>query len=70
MLIIKNVYHFYINGFKNMRLGKTLWKIIIIKLLVILIFINLFIDNKSLKSEYKTYDEKVDFVYKNLIKEK
>ncbi len=70
MLIIKNVYHFYINGFKNMRLGKTLWKIIIIKLLVILIFINLFIDNKSIKTEYKTYDEKVDFVYKNLIKEK
>lgn len=70
MLIINNVYHFYINGFKNMRLGKTLWKIIIIKLLVILIFINLFIDNKSIKTEYKTYEEKVDFVYKNLIKEK
>ncbi|QKF65865.1 DUF4492 domain-containing protein [Arcobacter venerupis] len=69
MLIIKNVYYFYLNGFKNMRLGKTLWKIIIIKLLVLLIFINLFIDNKSLKSEYKTYEEKVDFVYKNLIKE-
>jgi hypothetical protein len=69
MLIIKNVYYFYLNGFKNMTLGKTLWKIVLIKLLVILIFINLFIDNKSLKSEYKTYDEKVDFVYKNLIKE-
>jgi hypothetical protein len=69
MLIIKNVYYFYLNGFKNMTLGKILWKIVLIKLLVILIFINLFIDNKSLKSEYKTYDEKVDFVYKNLIKE-
>ncbi|MDY0052964.1 MAG: DUF4492 domain-containing protein [Aliarcobacter sp.] len=69
MLNIKNIYSFYINGFKNMTIGKTLWKIILIKLLVIFIFLNYFIHDKSLKTEYKTYDEKVDFVYKNLTKE-
>lgn len=69
MLIIKNIYYFYLNGFKNMSVGKTLWKIILIKLLVILIFLNYFIHDKSINTEYKTYDEKVDFVYKNLIKE-
>lgn len=66
---IKNIYFFYLNGFKNMTVGKTLWKLILIKLLVIFIFLNYFVHDKSLKTEYKTYDEKVDFVYKNLTKE-
>jgi hypothetical protein len=69
MLNIRNIYSFYLNGFKNMTIGKTLWKIILIKLLVILVFLNYFIHDKSIKTEYKTYEEKVDFVYKNLIKE-
>ena len=68
-LNIKNIYFFYLNGFKNMTVGKTLWKLILIKLLVIFIFLNSFVHDKSLKTEYKTYDEKVDFVYKNLTKE-
>ena len=69
MLNIKNIYSFYINGFKNMTIGKTLWKLILIKLFVIFIFLNYFVHDRSLKTEYKTYDEKVDFVYKNLTKE-
>lgn len=69
MFIIKKIYNFYINGFRNMTIGKTLWKIIFIKLLIIFIFLNYFIHDKSLKTEYKTYDEKVDFVFKNLTKD-
>jgi hypothetical protein len=69
MLNVKNIYSFYLNGFKNMTIGKTLWKIILIKLLVILVFLNYFIHDKSIKTEYKTYEEKVDFVFKNLTKE-
>lgn len=68
MNIIRNIYYFYMQGFKNMTLGKTLWKIIIIKLAVILIFLKFFIHDKNFKTEYKTHDEKVDFVYKNLTK--
>ncbi|MCD4757598.1 MAG: DUF4492 domain-containing protein [Arcobacteraceae bacterium] len=49
-----------------MRVGKTLWKIIFVKLLVIFLVLNYFIHDKSLKSEYKSYDEKVNFVYENL----
>lgn len=69
VLNLKNIYSFYINGFKNMTIGKTLWKLILIKLLVIFLFLNYFVHDKSLKTEYKTYDEKIDFVYKNLTKE-
>lgn len=69
MNIIRNIYYFYLNGFKNMTLGKTLWKIIFIKLLVITLFLNYFIHDKSLNSEYKTQEQKAQFVYKNLIGE-
>ncbi len=68
MKIISNIYYFYLDGFKNMTIGKVLWKIILIKLFVIIIFLNYFVHDKSLKTEYKTYEEKVDFVYKNLTK--
>lgn len=66
MNIISNIYDFYISGFKNMVVGKTLWKLIFIKLTVIFVFLNYFIHDKSIKTEYKTHDEKIDFVYKNL----
>ena len=70
MNIIKNIYYFYLNGFRNMTLGKTLWKIIFVKILIIMFFINYFIQEKTFKSEYKTQEEKIDFVYKNLTNEK
>ncbi len=66
MTTINKIIYFYIDGFKNMRVGKTLWKIIFVKLLVIFLVLNYFIHDKSLKSEYKSYDEKVNFVYENL----
>jgi len=70
MNIIKQTYLFYFEGFKNMTVGKTLWKIITIKLLVILVFLKLFLHDKTFKSEYKTIEAKSDFVSTNLIKGK
>ena len=32
--ILKNITSFYIDGFKNMTLGRTLWAVIIIKLII------------------------------------
>jgi len=67
MININKIYYFYIDGFKNMKIGKTLWKIIFIKLLVILIILNYFIHDKSINTEYKSAQSKSDFVYHNLI---
>jgi hypothetical protein len=64
---INSIYRFYADGFKNMRVGKTLWKLIFIKLAVIFLFLNYFVHDRSIKTEYKTYDEKVNFVYKNIV---
>jgi len=65
---IISIYKFYYDGFKNMTVGKTLWKLIIIKLVVILIFLKYFIHDKKFKTEYTTQTERVNFVYKNITK--
>lgn len=70
MISIKKIYNFYVSGFFNMTLGKTLWKVILIKLAIIFLFINFFILDKNFTTEYKTQDAKINFVYKNLIGEK
>lgn len=66
MLNINYIYNFYKNGFENMKVGKSLWKVIFIKLFLILIVLNYFVYNKSIDTEYKTEDAKADFVFKNL----
>lgn len=70
MEIINKTYQFYHEGFKNMTVGKTLWKIIFVKVLVIFLFLNYFIHDRSFNTQYETENEKIDFVYKNLTGEK
>ena len=36
------VYDLYVEGFRHMRLGKTLWAIILIKLFIIFVILKLF----------------------------
>ncbi|RXK06695.1 DUF4492 domain-containing protein [Halarcobacter bivalviorum] len=69
MMNFKKIYLLYQDGFKNLTIGRTLWKLIIIKLIVILLFLNIFVYDKSIKSEYKNENEKIEFVLKNLIKD-
>ncbi|MGM9705248.1 MAG: DUF4492 domain-containing protein [Prevotella sp.] len=40
--IIRKIYHFYCEGFANMRLGRTLWAVIAIKLFIIFVILKLF----------------------------
>lgn len=70
MINIKFIYNLYVEGFRNMTVGKTLWKIIFIKLAIILIFLKYVTHDKNFKSEYKTEQEKTNFVYENLIFQK
>lgn len=63
--ILKNIISFYIDGFKNMTLGRTLWTVIIIKLIIIFGLLKIFIYDASLKN---IGDDKAksDFVLENL----
>jgi len=70
MINIRFIYNLYVEGFRNMTVGKTLWKIIFIKLAIILIFLKYVTHDKNFKSEYKTEQEKTNFVYENLIFQK
>ncbi|EAI7379496.1 DUF4492 domain-containing protein, partial [Campylobacter coli] len=64
------IFNFYKEGFKNLTLGKTLWKIIFIKLFIMLVVLKLFVFDVNFNSIFKNDNEKSNFVIENLIKEK
>lgn len=68
-MFIKQAFCFYIQGFKKMTLGKTLWKLILIKLFVMFVLLKLFVFDENLSSLYKNDGAKSDFVLENLVKE-
>ncbi|RXJ87988.1 DUF4492 domain-containing protein [Arcobacter sp. CECT 8985] len=70
MNIVSKIFSLYRDGFKNLTLGKSLWKIVIIKLLVIFIVLNYFVYDNSLNSKFKTNKEKQNFIFTNLTKGK
>ncbi|EAB5424226.1 DUF4492 domain-containing protein, partial [Campylobacter jejuni] len=59
-------FNFYKEGFKNLTLGKTLWKIIFIKLFVMFVILKLFVFDVNFNSIFKSDKEKSTFVLKNL----
>lgn len=40
--MLKKVYYFYLDGFRSMKLGKTLWLIIAIKLFIMFAILKVF----------------------------
>ncbi len=67
MILIKRVINFYIDGFKSMTVGKTLWLIILIKLAIMFLVLRLFFFQPVL-SEYDTKEDKANRVIENLTK--
>ena len=51
--MLKRIGKFYIDGFRNMRLGKTLWKLILLKLVAILFVLKTFYPD-VLQRDYDT----------------
>ena len=60
------VYRFYLNGFKRMTLGKTLWKIIFIKLFVMFAVLKLFFFPDFLQTNFSTDQQRADHVIEQL----
>ncbi|EGJ3601237.1 DUF4492 domain-containing protein [Campylobacter jejuni] len=63
---MSQIFNFYKEGFKNLTLGKTLWKIIFIKLFVMFVILKLFVFGVNFNSIFKSDKEKSTFVLKNL----
>ena len=59
------VYDLYADGFRSMRLGRTLWAIILIKLFIIFVVLKLFFFPNFLKTHAS--DDKAGYVAGSLV---
>lgn len=64
---LKSVVMFYVEGFKNMTIGRSLWAIILIKLFIMFAIIKLLFFPDKLSSGYDNDDERADAVRNELI---
>lgn len=64
---VLGVFEFYRQGFSAMRLGKTLWGVIFVKLFVIFVLLKIFVFDENLNSAFAKDTDKSDFVLRNLI---
>lgn len=63
---MKRIFRFYVDGFREMTIGKTLWAIILIKLFILFAIMKLLFFPNALK-DYSTPQEKADRVWENLV---
>ncbi len=69
MKTIRNIFLFYVEGFRGMTTGKKLWLIIGIKLFVMFAILKVFFFPNFLKTNFKTDKERGDYVLEQLIKQ-
>ena len=68
--ILEKIVSFYLNGFRSMRLGRTLWAIILLKLLILFGVVKLFFFPDYLDTRFTTEDQKADYVLTELTQPK
>ena len=62
------IFKFYVDGFRSMTVGKTLWLIIGIKLFVMFAILKLFFFPNFLKTNFDNESERSEYVIEQLIK--
>ena len=65
---IHRVFDLYYDGFRKMKLGRTLWAIILIKLFVIFVILKLFFFPNFIK-EHAQKGEESEFVATQILKQ-
>lgn len=66
--ILKNIFQFYYQGFKGMTVGKKLWIIILIKLIIMFLILKVFFFPDFLKTKFKTDGERSNYIINHLTK--
>ena len=66
--LIKKVFYFYYDGFRSMTVGKRLWIIVLIKLFIIFAIFKLFFFHDFLKTNFKTDQQRSNYVIEQLTK--
>ena len=64
---LQKVYRFYLEGFKSMTVGKTLWTIVLIKLCIMFLVLKIFFFKSELGG-YNGQEEKSKHVIEQLTK--
>ena len=59
--VLYHIYDLYVDGFRSMTLGRTLWAIILIKLFIIFVILKLFFFPNFIK-EHTSEGEEAEFV--------
>lgn len=66
--LLRRIFFFYIDGFRRMTLGRTLWKIIIIKLIVMFAILKVFFFPNYLNTNFASDQERAEHVSGELIR--
>jgi len=64
--ILQRIGRFYLDGFRRMTVGKTLWKIIIIKLIIMFAVLKLFFFQDFLGTKFTTNEQRAAYVLEQL----
>ncbi|MCI9173097.1 DUF4492 domain-containing protein [uncultured Duncaniella sp.] len=67
MNLLTRIFRFYLDGFRSMTVGRKLWALIIIKLVIFFLVFKLFLFPDILSRDYDTDEERADAVRENLI---
>ena len=67
--VASRVFGFYRDGFRQMTIGKTLWKIIFIKLVIMFAVLKLFFFPNFLSTNFETDEQRADYVLGQLTRQ-
>lgn len=67
--IFRRIADFYIDGFRNMTVGRKLWLIIIIKLIILFAILKLFFFPNILKTQYDNDSDRAEHVRNELLRQ-
>ncbi|MBN2870325.1 MAG: DUF4492 domain-containing protein [Campylobacterales bacterium] len=69
MRLLRRIADLYIDGFRSMKVGRELWLLIAVKLLILFGVMKIFFFPNYLKTQYDTDTERSAHVLDNLTKE-
>ena len=63
---LRSIWKFYVDGFRNMTWGKSLWLLIFLKIVILFLVLRIFFFQPVLQG--KTEKQKMDYVGEQLMK--
>ena len=63
---VLRIFRFYQQGFRSMTLGRTLWKIILIKLIIMFGVLKIFYFQDFLETSFSTDEKRAEYVLNQL----